>query len=90
MQIGAGKLLVIVGYLLSDVPLGNRPLRQSDLHLVHLSPMEHSTRKTVAVELERAALRNGDAASNRHGSRLRSQWRREDLSATVPRRRPRA
>ena len=59
VQIGASKLLVVVGCLLNDVPLGERPLRQSDLHLVHLSLMEHSTKETVAVELERAALRTG-------------------------------
>jgi hypothetical protein len=59
VQIGACKLLVIVGCLLTDVPLGERPLRQSDLHLVGLSLMEHSTQETVAVELERATQRTG-------------------------------
>jgi hypothetical protein len=59
VQIGACKLLVIVGCLLQDAPLGARALRQSDLHLVHLSLMEHSTKEAVAVELERAALRTG-------------------------------
>jgi hypothetical protein len=59
VQIGACKLLVIVGCLLSEASLGERPLRQSDLHLVHLSLMEHSTKEAVAVELERAALRTG-------------------------------
>lgn len=59
VQIGACKLLVIAGCLLSDVPLGERPLRQSDLRLVHLSLMEHSTADAVDVELERAAERTG-------------------------------
>jgi hypothetical protein len=59
VQIGACKLLVIVGCLLHEAALGERPLRQSDLHLVHLSLMEHSTKEAVAVELERAALRTG-------------------------------
>ena len=59
VQIGACKLLVIVGCLLSEAPLGERPLRQSDLHLVHLSLMEHSTKEAVAEELERAAARTG-------------------------------
>jgi hypothetical protein len=59
VQIGACKLLVIVGCLLQEAPLGERPLRQSDLHLVHLSLMEHSTKEAVALELERAALRTG-------------------------------
>ncbi len=59
VQIGACKLLVIVGCLLNEAPLGERPLRQSDLHLVGLSLMEHSTQETVAVELERATQRTG-------------------------------
>lgn len=59
VQIGACKLLVIVGCLLSAAPLGQRPLRQSDLHLVGLSLMEHSTAATVFEELERAAWRTG-------------------------------
>lgn len=58
VQIGASKLLVIVGCPLANVPL-DRPLRQSDLHLIHLSLMEHSTKETVAAELEQAALRTG-------------------------------
>jgi hypothetical protein len=59
VQIGACKLLVIVGCLLNEAPLGERPLRQSDLHLVHLSLMEHSTQEAVAVELEHATQRTG-------------------------------
>jgi hypothetical protein len=59
VQIGACKLLVIVGCLLKEAPLGERPLRQSDLHLVHLSLMEHSTQEAVAVELEHATQRTG-------------------------------
>jgi hypothetical protein len=59
VQIGACKLLVIVGCWLRETPLGERPLRQSDLHLVGLALMEHSTQEAVAVELERAALRTG-------------------------------
>jgi hypothetical protein len=58
VQIGASKLLVIVGCPLADVPR-DRPLRQNDLHLVHLSLMEHSTKEAVAAELEQAALRTG-------------------------------
>lgn len=58
VQIGASKLLVIVGCPLASVPL-DRPLRHSDLHLVGLSLMEHSTKETVAAELERATLRTG-------------------------------
>ena len=59
VQIGACKLLVIVGCRLQEAELVERPLRQIDLHLVHLSLMEHSTKAAVAVELERAALRTG-------------------------------
>ena len=59
VQIGACKLLVIVGCPLANVPFGERPLRQSDLHLVGLSLMEHSTKEAVAAELEHAALRTG-------------------------------
>jgi hypothetical protein len=59
VQIGACKLLVIVGCLRNEAPLGERPLRQSDLHLVGLSLMERATQETVAVELTRAAKRTG-------------------------------
>lgn len=59
VQIGACKLLVIVGCLLTDVPFGERPLRQTDLHLVHLALMEHSTQEAVAAEMERAKERTG-------------------------------
>lgn len=58
VQIGAAKLLVIAGCPLAEVPR-DRPLRQSDLYLVHLALMEHSTQATVAQELERAAERTG-------------------------------
>jgi hypothetical protein len=58
VQIGAAKLLVIVGCPLAAVPR-DRPLRQSDLHLVHLALMEHSTQATVVQELEQAAKRTG-------------------------------
>jgi hypothetical protein len=59
VQIGPCKLLVIMGCLLSEAPLGERPLQQSDLHLVGLSLMEDSTQKTVAAEFERATKRTG-------------------------------
>lgn len=59
VQIGPCKLLVIVGCPLAAAPLGERPLRQSDLHLVGMALMEHSTDKTVAVELEKAQQRVG-------------------------------
>lgn len=58
VQIGAAKLLVIAGCPLAAVPR-DRPLRQSDLHLVHLALMEHATQATVTQELEQAALRTG-------------------------------
>jgi hypothetical protein len=59
VQIGPCKLLVIVGCPLAKTPLGERPLRQSDLHLVGMSLMEHSTDETVAAELEKARQRVG-------------------------------
>ena len=59
VQIGPCKLLVIVGCPLATAPLGERPLQHSDLHLVGLSLMEHSTHETVAVELEKARQRVG-------------------------------
>jgi hypothetical protein len=59
VQIGPCKLLVIVGCLLTDVPFAERPLRQTDLHLVGLTLMEQSTKETVAAELARAAKRTG-------------------------------
>ncbi len=72
VQIGACKLLVIVGCPLSAAPLGERPLRQSDLHLVGLSLMEHSTQEAVAEELERTAQRTGAPRQivSDHGSDL--------------------
>jgi hypothetical protein len=59
VQIGPSKLLVIVGCPKSCVPLGERPLRQSDLRLVGLSLMEHSRDETVELELEKARQRVG-------------------------------
>lgn len=59
VQIGACKLLVIVGCPLASAPLGERPMRHSDLHLVGMSLMEHSTDETVAAELEKARERVG-------------------------------
>ena len=59
VQIGPCKLLVIVGCPLARSPLGERPMRQSDLHLVGMSLMEHSTHETVAAELEKAQQRVG-------------------------------
>lgn len=59
VQIGETKLLVIVGCLLANVPRGERPLKTSDLQLIHLAPMQHSTSETVAAELELAAMRTG-------------------------------
>ena len=59
VQIGPSKLLVIAGCPLASVPLGERPLRQSDLHSVGMSLMEHSTHEAVAAELEKARERVG-------------------------------
>jgi hypothetical protein len=59
MQVGAQKLLVILGGALSQVAFGTRPLALTDLHLVALVPMDHSDGDAVERELEVAALRTG-------------------------------
>jgi hypothetical protein len=59
VQIGAAKLFVVVSCLLSDAPFGERALQLTDLQLVHIALMEHSTAETVKLELEKAALRTG-------------------------------
>ena len=59
VQIGPCKLLVIVGCPLASAPLGERPMRHNDLHLVGMSLMENSTHATVAAELEKAQQRVG-------------------------------
>ena len=59
VQIGACKLLVITGCPLAGAPLGERPMCHSDLHLVGMSLMEHSTDEAVSVELEKAWERVG-------------------------------
>lgn len=59
LQIGAQKLLVIVGVALDQVPFGQRPLQLSDLHLIAVVPMDHADQHRVAAELERAVARTG-------------------------------
>lgn len=59
MQVGAQKLLVILGGSLGQVAFGERPLALTDLHLVALVPMDHSDGDAVERELEVAALRTG-------------------------------
>lgn len=59
VQIGALKMLVILGCPMSAVPFGKRALQLPDLQLVALVPMEQSNGQTVAVELENAAQRTG-------------------------------
>ena len=59
IQIGSQKLLVIAGCPLADVPFGERPLRISDLTLLALVPMDHSTGKLVDVEMEKVVIRTG-------------------------------
>jgi hypothetical protein len=59
IQIGAKKLLLIVGCPLADVPFGQRSLSLADLRLVALVPMEQSNQHLVAAELEKAVQRTG-------------------------------
>jgi len=89
VQIGPCKLLVIVGCPLAQAPLGERPLRQSDLRLVGMSLMEHSTDQTVAAELEKARQRVGtvrqivsDNGSDLNGGVKLFQQRNADAAHT--------
>ena len=89
VQIGPCKLLVIVGCPLATAPLGERPLRQSDLHLVGMAMMEHSTDETVAAELQKAAQRVGkvcqivsDNGSDLNGGVKRFQQQHEGVTHT--------
>lgn len=59
VQIGAEKLLAVVGCPLADVPFGQRELRLPDLRLIALVPMAHSTHELVAGELQKATVRTG-------------------------------
>ena len=89
VQIGPCKLLMIVGCPLATAPLGERPLRASDLHLVGLALMEHSTDETVAAELEKAQQRVGrvrqivsDNGSDLNGGVKRFQQQHEGVAHT--------
>ena len=59
VQIGTVKCFAVVGIRLSQLPYPERCLRQDDLHLIALVPMEHSTAATVEQALEEAAVRTG-------------------------------
>ena len=59
IQIGAQKILVILGCPIDDVPFGQRALQLSDLQLVAVVPMEKSNGALVETELENAAQRTG-------------------------------
>ena len=87
VQIGPCKLLVIVGCPLASLPLGERPMRHSDLHLVGMSLMEHSTDETVAAELEKARERVGvvrqivsDSGSDVNGGVKRFQQKQQGVA----------
>lgn len=62
VQIGALKLLVILGCPLAEVPFGERATQLSDWQLVALKPMEKSTGDAMEVELDEAAKRTGAPA----------------------------
>jgi hypothetical protein len=59
LQIGAVKLLVIIGCPLAAVPFGDRPLCLADVPLLALVPMEESNGTTVAAVLEQTVARTG-------------------------------
>lgn len=59
LQIGAVKLLVILGCPLPGVPFGERPLGLADLQLLAVVPMEESNGPAVAAVLEQTVARTG-------------------------------
>jgi hypothetical protein len=59
VQIGSVKCFAVVGARLSQLPYPQNCLRQEDMRLIALVPMEHSTAATVEQALEVAALRTG-------------------------------
>lgn len=59
VQIGAVKLLVILGCPLSVVPFGERSLCLADLQLLAVVPMEKSNGPAVAAALEKTVVRTG-------------------------------
>ena len=89
VQIGPCKMLVIVGCPLAAAPLGEKPLRHGDLHLVGMSLMENSTDETVAAELEKACERVGtvrqcvsDGGSDINGGVKLFQQKHADVAHT--------
>jgi hypothetical protein len=59
IQIGDGKLLIILGMPLSAVAFSRRCLRLADLQLLALVPMERSDGDSVAQQLSEATKRTG-------------------------------
>jgi hypothetical protein len=59
LQIGAVKLLVILGCPLRRVPFGARALALADLQLLAVVPMEESNGPAVAAVLEQTVVRTG-------------------------------
>jgi hypothetical protein len=72
IQIGPCKCLVILGLRLSEFTIA-RPLCHQDMELIDLVPMEHATKRTVAVRLEEAVAKTGvpRAILSDHGADLR-------------------
>ena len=59
VQLGQVKVCLIPGARLSELPSPARPLRQADLRLLALIPVEHSTGKIVQQPWEETARRTG-------------------------------
>ena len=59
VQLGQVKVCLIPGARLSELPSPARPLRQADLRLLALIPVEHSTGKIVQQQWEETARRTG-------------------------------
>ena len=74
VQLGSVKVCLILGARLSELPSPARPLRQADLRLLALIPVEQSTGKIVQQQLEETARRTDIPwqISSDHGSDVKS------------------
>ena len=74
VQLGQVKVCLILGARLSELPSPARPLRQADLRLLALIPVEQSTGKIVQQQLEETARRTGIPRQivSDHGSDVKS------------------
>ena len=59
VQIGTVKVCLILGIRLSDLPYPRRALRHEDMRVIAVIPVQTSTGKIVAAQLEQGSLRTG-------------------------------